>query len=41
MIFYKNTSDKTEYAKVKLIHNLNCVAALGTHSTECVNQQTV
>ena len=39
MMSYKKTNGKTEYAKT--IHCLNCVAALGTRSTESVSQQTV
>ena len=39
MMFYKKTSSKRQYAKI--IHCLNCVAALGTRSTESVSQETV
>ena len=39
MMFYKKTSSKREY--VKISHCLNCVAALGTRSTESVSPQTV
>ena len=34
MMFYKTTSSKIGYAKI--IHCLNCVAALGTRRTESV-----
>ena len=35
----KKTGSKKEYAKI--IHCLNCVAALGTRITESVSQQIV
>ena len=39
MMFYKKIGSKREYAKI--IHCVNCVAALGTRITEIVSQQTV
>ena len=39
MMFYERSSSKTEYAKI--IKCLKYLAALGTHSTEIVSQQTV
>ena len=43
MMFYKKTSrlSKTEYANLKIIQCLNCLAALDALSTESVSQQTV